>query len=257
MVALHVVGVDFQHGLRVGAGRGAGTEVGVRLLRSRLLRARSHIHLAGKCPLALAVEHALEQHVARTLRGEVFDQDVVVHPLRPVGHDGSEELRLCSFAAQPDVHAVACGAARERHAVVAQAAVCLEFGIERGEARVLGVALLHAVQLHFSPFCGKDLHHLGGEVAVGLFGVVTQQYRAVCALLGHDQHAAHAHTRRGGCRHVYHLYRGLQFCPFGQVNQHAVLRQQGVQQRHAVVSRRKVAVRTGCLVIVAAQQVGV
>ena len=61
----------------------------------------------------------------------MLDEDIVVHALLSVGDYGTIELRGSPRTAEAHVEAVARGASGEGHAVVAEAAVRIEFGIER------------------------------------------------------------------------------------------------------------------------------
>ena len=72
--------------------------------------------------------------------------------------------------------------------------------------------------------------------------MVAEQNGNLCTLFSHHQHAAHAHHVDAGRSHVDNLHGGLQFRARRQIDEHTILRQHRVEQRHAVVARAEITV---------------
>ena len=86
MTALHVVSIDFQHGLGKHAGLFCTAQIGVTLVGYGLLGVLSYQYAAGKCSCCLVVKHIFIQFVACTVRHAVIYQCIVVHMLCFVGY---------------------------------------------------------------------------------------------------------------------------------------------------------------------------
>lgn len=89
VVTLHVVGIDFEHRLRIGMGLRGGADIGVHLLRGRLLGSRAHKHFSRIGADAFSVEHIFIKEVGRTARRLMVNEDIIIYALLAVCHHGS------------------------------------------------------------------------------------------------------------------------------------------------------------------------
>ena len=146
MTATYVVGIDFQHRLRVHAGRTRGTEIGISLLAHGLLCSLAHQHLAGKGSYGTVIEHVLVEFARLTIRNLMVDERIVIDTLHLVGNDAAVRCHLAAFALQPDIEAVARVAIEERQAGVVQMAVASLLDEDTVVAGAEQVRFLHLVK---------------------------------------------------------------------------------------------------------------
>lgn len=131
VVALYVVGVDFEHWLREGAGIFADAEVGESLLGSALLGARLDEDFAVNETCALSAEYLLIEHIGSAVLGDVLNENGLLDVLVAIGNDGTGKGCRSAFADEPDVN-VTHGVARlKRDVDEVEGAACVLFNLER------------------------------------------------------------------------------------------------------------------------------
>ena len=132
----------------------------------------------------------------------------------------------------------------QRNHVVAHAAVALLTDVDVAQPHVLGVGLLHAVQVYAGVLLGKDLDDLGGQEATVVGGVVAEEQLHLGSLLGHDEHATVHHQVYVAAQDVDDLDGLVDHHATRHVDQQAVLAEHGVQVGNcvAVGSRQAVVV---------------
>ena len=94
MTALHIVGIDLQHGLSVHTRRRGGAEVGIGLVADGLLGALTNQDAAGKGSHGAVVQHIFIQLVALAVGNLMVYEGVIVHMLRLVSNDTAVEDNL-------------------------------------------------------------------------------------------------------------------------------------------------------------------
>ena len=104
MVALHVVGIDFEHRTAQGLCLGGGAEVSECLVRHGLLRSGLYEHLTLYQSAAFAGEDLLVEHVGGASFSGVFDEDVLFHTFVAIGNHCTGNVCLSTLAQELDVY---------------------------------------------------------------------------------------------------------------------------------------------------------
>ena len=225
VVALHIVGINLQHRLRVHFGRGRNADVGTCLLRERLLCTRTHEHFSGKGGFAFAVEHIFVEHIGGAGFSHVLDEDAVVHALVAIGNHRSCGLTVGTATEEAGIDHRARNSGEQGDGVDGNAAVGLLLYVDVGEARVVGVCLFERVEVHLGSGGGEDFRHLRTKVAVGTFGMFAKEEVDLAVFLGHYEHAAVGHEVGIGRSAEHHLQRAVALHTRGNVHKDAVLHQ--------------------------------
>ena len=189
VVTLHVVGIDFEHRLRIGMGLRGGADIGVHLLRGRLLGSRAHKHFSRIGADAFSVEHIFIKEVGRTARRLMVNEDIIIHALLAVCHHSAIGHDRRAFTHQTEIHGVSGGTTGEHHAVAAHTAILLQFCIQIGETHDIIGSFFNIVEADFCHFIGKHLHHLRRQSRHAWRGVVAKQNRSLGSLSSHHQKA--------------------------------------------------------------------
>ena len=129
MCTLHVVGINFQHGLCVHACSGCHDEVLVGFLRRCLLTVVTNQHASGKGTDGMIVQNIFVKLMTIAVRHGVINESVVVNMLIPISNHTSVAPAFGTFAFQNKVEAVACNAIMQRNNIVVYAAVGLLLNI--------------------------------------------------------------------------------------------------------------------------------
>ena len=230
--ALHVVGIDFEHGLGEHAGRAGGAQVLIGHLRGCLLGSMLHEHASGKGAGGLFVEHVLIELVARAVGRTVGDKGVVVGVLVLVGNHGAVAGALGSLAREGQVELVAGGSVVQGEHVVAHAAVGLLVDVDVAHAHILVVGFLQTIEVELGILTHEGFDDLGGEERGVVGSMVAEQQLGLGSLFEHDEHAAVHHQRHAGggrLQDVDHLHGLVDDHSLGHVDEQPVLRQHRVQ----------------------------
>ena len=195
----------------------------------------AHQHTAGKGSARLVVEHIFIEFVARAMTHLVVDERIVVHHLVFVGNHTTIAEALGSLALEHEVEAVAGDSVVEGNHVVVHTAVGLLFYIDIAHTAVLDVGLLQAIEVETGILAHESLDNLGGEEVAVVGSMVAEEELCLSSLLQHDEHTAVYHQIDVGAQDVDNLNGALHLHVLGHIDEQAVLRQECVQGRNAVL----------------------
>ena len=147
MGTLDVVGIDFEHGLRVHPCLLGSCQVLVGHLRCGLLSTVLYQYPSGKGTGSLVVEHILVEFVRGAVGYPMGDKRIVVHMLLLVGDDATITMTFGTFAREGQVKLIAGDAIVQRDDVMRDATVGLLVDIDIADAHVLVVCLFQAVEV--------------------------------------------------------------------------------------------------------------
>ena len=163
MRALHIVGIDFQHGLGVHMCLSGHTEILVHLFGSGLLCIMSHQHLACESPHSLFIEHIFVELMAVTMRHSMVDERIVVNLLRRVGNDTAIAPALCSLTLESEVQHVARNAIMKCYHVMIDTAGSLLLNVDITHTGVLEMGFFQAIEVETCILAYISFYDLSGE----------------------------------------------------------------------------------------------
>ena len=178
------------------------------------------------------------------MRHLVRDERVVIHMLMLIGNDTTIAVAFRPLAREGEVELVTGDAVVQGDDVVVDPTVGLLVDIYITHAHVLGVRLLHAVEIQRCVLTHVGLDDLRSQEVAVVGGMVAEEHFQLSPFLQDDQYTTVHHEvwsvecgvwSVGGFQDVDDLYGPFNHHAFGHIDIQSVLCQHGIQIRHRIM----------------------
>ncbi len=180
------------------------------------------------------------------MRHLVRDERVVIHMLMLIGNDTTKAVAFRPLAREGEVELVAGDAVVQGDDIVVDPTVGLLVDIYITHAHVLGVRLLHAVEIQRCVLTHEGFDNLCSQEVAVVGGMIAEEHLQLSPLLQDDQYTTVYHevwsvecgvrSEIGrGFQDVDDLYGPINHYPFGDIDIQSVLCQHGIQIRHRIM----------------------